>query len=61
MVLGVVVVGCRNVVSDKARRISGVIIMYHLTCGFYVPSNAIEVVLNAAFRVFLQSKKQHHV
>ena len=61
VVLGVVVVGCRNVVSGVSRRVSGVIIMYHLTCELCVPSNAIKVVLNAAFHVFLQSKKQHHV
>ena len=57
LVLGVVVVGCMKIVSGAPRRVSEVIIMYHLTCELCVPSNAIKVVLNAAFRVFLQSKK----
>ena len=49
--------GCRNVVSGVSRRVSGVIIMYHLTCELCVASNATEVILNTAFRIFLQSKK----
>ena len=44
-------------VSGVSRRASGVIIMYHLTCELCVASNAIEVILNTAFRIFLQSKK----
>ena len=44
-------------VSGVSRRVSGVIIMYHLTCELCVASNATEVILNTAFRIFLQSKK----
>ena len=61
VVLGVVVVGCRNVVSGVPRWVSGIIIMYHLTCELSMAPIGLEVKLHAAFRVFVQSKKQHHV
>ena len=57
VVLGVVVVGCRNVVSGVSRWVSGIIIMYHLTCELSMAPIGLEVKLHAAFRIFLQSKK----
>ena len=61
VVLGVVVVGCRNVVSGVSRRVSGVDIRHYSACALCMMPIILEAKLHAAFHVFLQSKKQHHV
>jgi hypothetical protein len=61
VVLGVVVVGCRNVVSGVPRHVFGVDIRHYSACALCMMPIILEAKLHAAFRVFLQSKKQHHV
>ena len=57
VVLGVVVVGCRNVVSGVSRRVSGVDIIHYSACALCMMPIILKAKLHAVFRVFLQSKK----
>ena len=57
VVLGVVVMGCRNVVSGVSWCVSGVDIRHYSACALCMMPIILKAKLHAAFRIFLQSKK----